>query len=203
MHRGVHQLSELATEAYERRAAQGRGVLQRRRTSARSSSRATRPRASTWSRTPSAGRGVGAGDEVLISAMEHHSNIVPWQLLCEARGARLRVAPIERPRRAAARRARGARRRADEARVRDAHVERARHDQPGARRSFASRIAAACRCCSTARRRRTTCRSTCRRSTAISTSPPATSSTARPGSACSTARKRCSRRCRRSSAAAT
>ncbi len=38
---------------------------------------------------------VGAGDEVLISAMEHHSNIVPWQLLCEERGARLRVAPID------------------------------------------------------------------------------------------------------------
>jgi cysteine desulfurase / selenocysteine lyase len=38
---------------------------------------------------------VGAGDEVVISAMEHHSNIVPWQLLCEERGARLRVAPID------------------------------------------------------------------------------------------------------------
>ncbi len=37
---------------------------------------------------------VGAGDEVLITAMEHHSNIVPWQLLCEEKGARLRVAPI-------------------------------------------------------------------------------------------------------------
>ena len=38
---------------------------------------------------------VGAGDEVLITAMEHHSNIVPWQLLCEERGAELRVAPID------------------------------------------------------------------------------------------------------------
>ena len=37
---------------------------------------------------------VGAGDEVLITAMEHHSNIVPWQMLCEEKGARLRVAPI-------------------------------------------------------------------------------------------------------------
>ena len=37
---------------------------------------------------------VQAGDEVLISAMEHHSNIVPWQMLCEQTGARLRVAPI-------------------------------------------------------------------------------------------------------------
>jgi cysteine desulfurase/selenocysteine lyase len=38
---------------------------------------------------------VGAGDEVLITAMEHHSNIVPWQLLCEEKGGRLRVAPID------------------------------------------------------------------------------------------------------------
>ncbi len=37
---------------------------------------------------------VGAGDEVLITAMEHHSNIVPWQMLCEEKGAHLRVAPI-------------------------------------------------------------------------------------------------------------
>jgi cysteine desulfurase/selenocysteine lyase len=37
---------------------------------------------------------VGAGDEVLITAMEHHSNIVPWQILCEEKGARLRVVPI-------------------------------------------------------------------------------------------------------------
>ncbi len=37
---------------------------------------------------------VGAGDEVLISAMEHHSNIVPWQMLCEEKGARLRIVPI-------------------------------------------------------------------------------------------------------------
>src|SRR5262249_29175060 len=37
---------------------------------------------------------VQGGDEVLITAMEHHSNIVPWQILCEERGAKLRVAPI-------------------------------------------------------------------------------------------------------------
>ena len=38
---------------------------------------------------------VRAGDEVLITAMEHHSNIVPWQLLCEKTGARLKVAPMD------------------------------------------------------------------------------------------------------------
>jgi len=45
--------------------------------------------AQTWGRAH-----VGAGDEVLITALEHHSNIVPWQLLCEQAGARLVVAPI-------------------------------------------------------------------------------------------------------------
>ncbi len=40
-------------------------------------------------------RHVGAGDEILITGLEHHSNIVPWQLLCEEKGARLRVAPID------------------------------------------------------------------------------------------------------------
>jgi len=37
---------------------------------------------------------VGAGDEVIVTAMEHHSNIVPWQMLCERVGARLRVVPV-------------------------------------------------------------------------------------------------------------
>src|SRR5439155_13213366 len=39
-------------------------------------------------------KNVREGDEVLITAMEHHSNIVPWQMLCEEKGAKLRVAPI-------------------------------------------------------------------------------------------------------------
>ena len=39
---------------------------------------------------------VGAGDEIVISAMEHHSNIVPWQLLCEEKNARIRTVPITR-----------------------------------------------------------------------------------------------------------
>jgi cysteine desulfurase/selenocysteine lyase len=46
--------------------------------------------AQTWGR-----RNVGAGDEVLITGLEHHSNIVPWQMLCEEKGARLRVAPLD------------------------------------------------------------------------------------------------------------
>ena len=43
---------------------------------------------------PLVGPASGAGDEIVISAMEHHSNIVPWQILCEQQGARLRVIPI-------------------------------------------------------------------------------------------------------------
>ena len=45
--------------------------------------------AQTWGRA-----NVGRGDEIVVSAMEHHSNIVPWQILCEQKGARLRVAPV-------------------------------------------------------------------------------------------------------------
>ena len=37
---------------------------------------------------------VSEGDEVIVSAMEHHSNIVPWQMVCEGRGARLRIIPM-------------------------------------------------------------------------------------------------------------
>src|SRR5690606_29492056 len=47
--------------------------------------------AQTWGRA-----NLDAGDEVLLTAMEHHSNIVPWQIICRERGARLIVAPIDR-----------------------------------------------------------------------------------------------------------
>jgi cysteine desulfurase / selenocysteine lyase len=93
IHRGVHYLSERATEEYEA----SRKVLQSFMGAARSSeiifvrgaTEAINLVAQTYGRTH-----VAAGDEVLITAMEHHSNIVPWQLLCEEKGARLRVAPI-------------------------------------------------------------------------------------------------------------
>ena len=93
IHRGVHLLSERATQSYEEvrikvqrfiNAAVSKEVIFTRGTTeainlvAGSSGRAN----------------VKSGDEVLITAMEHHSNIVPWQILCEEKGARLRVAPI-------------------------------------------------------------------------------------------------------------
>ena len=93
VHRGVHELSELATEAYER----GRERV-------RSFFNAADRREIVFTRNATEGINLVAhafarprlkpGDEVLNSAMEHHSNIVPWQLACGATGARLVVAPI-------------------------------------------------------------------------------------------------------------
>jgi cysteine desulfurase/selenocysteine lyase len=93
VHRGVHELSEVASEAYEGARSKVAAFVN-----------AAEPRSIVFTRNATEGINlvahafgrsqVGAGDEVLISAMEHHSNIVPWQLLCEERGARLRVAPI-------------------------------------------------------------------------------------------------------------
>jgi cysteine desulfurase/selenocysteine lyase len=93
VHRGVHELSEIASEAYEdaRRkvGAFFNAPHPRQIVFTRNATESINLVAHAFGRTH-----VGAGDEVLISAMEHHSNIVPWQLLCEERGARLRVAPM-------------------------------------------------------------------------------------------------------------
>ncbi|HTU34875.1 MAG TPA: cysteine desulfurase [Candidatus Acidoferrum sp.] len=94
IHRGVHFLSERATEEYERarstiqhfvNAADSKEVIFTRGTT-----ESINLVAQTYGR-----KHVGAGDEVLVTAMEHHSNIVPWQLLCEEKNAKLRVAPID------------------------------------------------------------------------------------------------------------
>jgi cysteine desulfurase / selenocysteine lyase len=94
VHRGVHELSEIASEAYEaaRRtvAAYFNAPDERHIVFTRNATESINLVAHAFGRSR-----VGRGDEVLISAMEHHSNIVPWQLLCEERGARLRVAPID------------------------------------------------------------------------------------------------------------
>ena len=94
VHRGVHVLSERATEAYEG----ARARIQRHLNAAS-------PREIVFVRQATEGinlvmasygrRFVGAGDEIVISAIEHHANIVPWQMLCEEKGARLRVVPID------------------------------------------------------------------------------------------------------------
>jgi cysteine desulfurase / selenocysteine lyase len=93
IHRGVHTLSERATEAYENVRTAARKFLNAADTKeiifVRGTTEAINLVAQSYGR-----KNVGSGDEVLITAMEHHSNIVPWQLLCEEKNARLRVAPI-------------------------------------------------------------------------------------------------------------
>ena len=93
IHRGVHFLSERATEKYEGARKTVQSFLNAADASeiifVRGATEAINLVAQTWGRT-----NVHAGDEVLITAMEHHSNIVPWQMLCEEKGARLRVAPM-------------------------------------------------------------------------------------------------------------
>ena len=94
VHRGVHELSGLATDAYEAA-----------RETIRAYFNAASVREVVFTRNATEGINLVAyafvrptlaeGDEIVISAMEHHSNIVPWQIICEERGARLRVAPID------------------------------------------------------------------------------------------------------------
>ena len=95
IHRGVHHLSQEATRAYEDareivrtyiNAAEAGEVLFTRGTT-----ESINLVASSWGR-----KHLGPGDEVIVSTMEHHSNIVPWQLVCEERGAKLKILPVTR-----------------------------------------------------------------------------------------------------------
>ncbi len=94
VHRGVHTLSQRATVAYE-----SARTAVKEHLGARDSREIVFTRGTTEAINLVAASFVqprlGEGDEVLISAMEHHSNIVPWQLLCAERGANLRVIPID------------------------------------------------------------------------------------------------------------
>ncbi len=94
IHRGVHTLSVEATEAYERARVKVQRFLGARRPEeivfVRSATEAINLVAQAWARPK-----LARGDEVLISHLEHHSNIVPWQLVCDQTGAVLRVAPID------------------------------------------------------------------------------------------------------------
>jgi len=93
VHRGVHTLSVRATEAHDEARETVRRFIQAADANeiifVRGATEAINLVAQTYGR-----QNVGSGDEVLITAMEHHSNIVPWQILCEEKGARLVVAPI-------------------------------------------------------------------------------------------------------------
>ncbi|MEJ2522618.1 MAG: cysteine desulfurase [Gammaproteobacteria bacterium] len=93
VHRGVHQLSQRATDAFEG----ARDKVQRFINApasreiifTRGTTEAINLVAQSWGRPR-----LGAGDEVLISHMEHHANIVPWQMVCEQTGATLKVIPM-------------------------------------------------------------------------------------------------------------
>ncbi|HSB08008.1 MAG TPA: cysteine desulfurase [Blastocatellia bacterium] len=93
IHRGVHLLSQRATDQYEAARLKAQRFINAARSEevifVRGTTEAINLVASTFGR-----ENVGAEDEVLITEMEHHSNIVPWQILCEEKRARLRVAPI-------------------------------------------------------------------------------------------------------------
>jgi cysteine desulfurase/selenocysteine lyase len=93
IHRGVHLLSERATVAYEGAREKVRAFLNAASVKeiiyVRGATEGINLVAQTYGRT-----NVGAGDEIVISAMEHHSNIVPWQMLCAEKGATLRVVPM-------------------------------------------------------------------------------------------------------------
>ncbi len=95
VHRGVYELSERATAAYEDAREKARGFLNaasaREIVFVRGTTEAINLVASSYGR-----KELQAGDEVLVTAMEHHSNIVPWQLIGAERGAVLRVAPMNR-----------------------------------------------------------------------------------------------------------
>jgi cysteine desulfurase / selenocysteine lyase len=93
VHRGVHALSEAATEAFDLARAEIAGFIGGRADEivlTRGTTEAINLVAHSWGRAH-----VGAGDAVIATALEHHSNLVPWQVLCAERGATLRIAPVD------------------------------------------------------------------------------------------------------------
>jgi len=94
IHRGVHELSQRSTAAYEETRSKVRRFLNARSNHeiifVRGTTEGINLVTQTWGRT-----NLKAGDEIVIAGLDHHSNIVPWQILCEQTGARLRVIPID------------------------------------------------------------------------------------------------------------
>ena len=93
VHRGVHTLSQRATDAYEEARSKVRQFINaaddKEIIFVRGTTEGINLVAQTYGR-----QNIGPGDEIIISAMEHHSNIVPWQMLCQEKGAHLKVVPI-------------------------------------------------------------------------------------------------------------
>lgn len=93
VHRGVHYLSQVATDRYEKARIKAKHFFNCPLTCEVIYTRGTTEGINIIAQTFGRSR-LGAGDEVLITGMEHHSNIVPWQMICEEKGATLRVVPI-------------------------------------------------------------------------------------------------------------
>jgi len=93
IHRGVHLLSQRATDAYETARIRIQKFINARHAHETVFVRSTTEAINLVARCLGS-RIVGPGDEIVLSAMEHHSNIVPWQMLCEEKGAKLRIIPI-------------------------------------------------------------------------------------------------------------
>src|SRR5262245_47573077 len=94
IHRGVHELSQRSTAAYEETRGKVKRFLNARSNAeiifVRGTTEGINLVTQTWGR-----RNIREGDEIIIAGLEHHSNIVPWQMLCEEKAARLRVIPID------------------------------------------------------------------------------------------------------------
>jgi cysteine desulfurase / selenocysteine lyase len=94
IHRGIHHLSERATDGYERARKKVRRFLNARQNHeivfVRGATEGINLVAATWAR-----KNVRPGDEIIISVLEHHSNIVPWRTLCEEKGAALKCIPVD------------------------------------------------------------------------------------------------------------
>ncbi len=92
IHRGAHRLAQLATDAYENsraKIARHLNAETREINFVRGTTEAVNLVANTYGR-----KHVNLGDEIIVTEMEHHSNIVPWQMLCEEKGAKLKVVPV-------------------------------------------------------------------------------------------------------------
>ena len=93
IHRGVHALSQAATEAFEGARERVRRFINARSTKeiifVRGTTEAINLVAQSFARPR-----LKAGDEIIVTALEHHANIVPWQMVCEQTGCTLKVAPI-------------------------------------------------------------------------------------------------------------
>jgi len=94
IHRGLHFLSEAATQAYENARMKIKEYINAMSASEIIFVRGATEAINLVAATMGNGKFIGEGDEIIVSNMEHHANIVPWQMLCERVGAKLKVIPI-------------------------------------------------------------------------------------------------------------